>query len=182
MAQVFDCVDQHRVPIQIDQDAGCVVTDSMAAAQALPAHCWLFKQNCALTPRQLLAWFASLCVVSLVIASGFALMGLWVVVPFAGLEMMLVGGAFLYYAQHAGDMDRIEIRPGTLMVQRIRAGKQQLFELNPAWTRVEYADAYKAKLVLRCQSLEVRLDKFIEDRLRPSVARELRLAIARATI
>lgn len=49
--------------------------------------------NCSLTPRQAAGFFASLCVVSFVIAGYFAAQGLWPVLPFAGLEMAVLGWA-----------------------------------------------------------------------------------------
>lgn len=49
--------------------------------------------NCSLTPRQAAGFFASLLVVSFVIAGIFAARGLWPVLPFAGLEMAVLGWA-----------------------------------------------------------------------------------------
>lgn len=49
--------------------------------------------NCSLSPRQALAFFASLCVVSFTIAGYFVAQGLWPVLPFAGLEMAVLGWA-----------------------------------------------------------------------------------------
>lgn len=49
--------------------------------------------NCSLTPRQAAACFASLCVVSFAVAGFFAAQGLWPVLPFAGLEMAVLGWA-----------------------------------------------------------------------------------------
>lgn len=49
--------------------------------------------NCSLTPRQALGFFASLCIVSFTIAGFFAVQGLWPILPFAGLEMALLGWA-----------------------------------------------------------------------------------------
>lgn len=39
--------------------------------------------DCPLTPRQALAFFASLCIVSFAIAGFFVVQGLWPVLPFA---------------------------------------------------------------------------------------------------
>jgi len=47
--------------------------------------------NCSLTPRQALAFFASLCIVTFAIAGLLAARGLWPVLPFAGLEMAVLG-------------------------------------------------------------------------------------------
>ena len=49
--------------------------------------------NCSLSPRQALGFFASLCVVTFTIAGFFVAQGLWPVLPFAGLEMAVLGWA-----------------------------------------------------------------------------------------
>jgi len=49
--------------------------------------------NCSLTPRQAAGFFASLCIVSSAVAGYFTAQGLWPVLPFAGLEMAVLGWA-----------------------------------------------------------------------------------------
>lgn len=60
-------------------------TDREVAIELVP--------NCSLTPRQAAAFFASLCIVSFTIAGFFVAKGMWPVLPFAGLEMALLGWA-----------------------------------------------------------------------------------------
>ena len=68
---------------------------------------WLLKRNCALAPRQLLTFYASLCAASLAIAGVFWSHGAVLVMPFAGIEMLGVGSALLLYARHAADSELI---------------------------------------------------------------------------
>jgi uncharacterized membrane protein len=42
---------------------------------------------------------ALLAVVTLSIGVGFAMMGAWLILPFAGLEVLALGAAFLCYAR-----------------------------------------------------------------------------------
>ncbi|MGH8317222.1 MAG: DUF2244 domain-containing protein [Steroidobacteraceae bacterium] len=49
--------------------------------------------NCSLSLREGILFFASLCAVSFAIAGLLALKGLWPILPFAGLEMLLLGWA-----------------------------------------------------------------------------------------
>ena len=49
---------------------------------------WVMRRNCSITPRQLVAVYLSLCVVSLVISAGFWVVGAPAVLAFAGLELV----------------------------------------------------------------------------------------------
>ena len=64
---------------------------------------WFLRRNCSVTPRQLGWLYLSLCIVSLAIGTGFWLQGAKLVLPFAWLELMAVGAAFVVYARHARD-------------------------------------------------------------------------------
>src|SRR5690606_17313129 len=75
---------------------------------------WFLKRNCSITPSQLGWLYASLCVVSLAIGFGFWVRGARLVLPFAWLELAAVGVAFLFYARHATDGERIALQEGRL--------------------------------------------------------------------
>jgi uncharacterized membrane protein len=49
--------------------------------------------NCSLSVRQAALFFGSLCFVSFAVAGMLALQGFWPVLPFAGLEMIVLGWA-----------------------------------------------------------------------------------------
>lgn len=60
------------------------------------------KPHCSISPAAFACVFASLAGVVLAIGAGFAMMGAWLVMPFSGLEALLLGGAFVL---HARDID-----------------------------------------------------------------------------
>jgi len=78
----------------------------------------LIKRNCSAGARQLALVFASLVAVSFTFGVAFAAQGLWMVLPFVGLEIVAVAAAFLAYGRHAVDFDRIELRDVRLIVER----------------------------------------------------------------
>jgi uncharacterized membrane protein len=49
--------------------------------------------------------FGALAAVTLLIGAGFALIGAWLVLPFAGLEVMALGAAFLCRARQVAKND-----------------------------------------------------------------------------
>ena len=66
--------------------------------------------------------FAFIFVVSLGIATAFAVLGAWLILPFAGLEMLVLYLAFRYVDRHAADYERIAIRRGQGASGVIRGG------------------------------------------------------------
>ncbi|HEX4927214.1 MAG TPA: DUF2244 domain-containing protein [Burkholderiales bacterium] len=57
------------------------------------------KPHCSISPAALACVFGSLACVALAIGTGFAAVGAWPVLPFAGLEVAILGAAFLVHAR-----------------------------------------------------------------------------------
>lgn len=75
--------------------------------------------------------------VSLAIATSLFLTGAWLVLPFTGIELTVVGVAFVIYARHAVDFERIRLYQNRLLIEQMNAEKLTQFEFNPRWVRVE---------------------------------------------
>ena len=86
---------------------------------------WLLKRHCSLTPAQLGWLYVSLCGVSLGIAAFFWAQGATMVMPFAWAELLAVGAAFVVYARHAGDGEKIVLEGGQLVVELETAGRTE---------------------------------------------------------
>lgn len=71
---------------------------------------WLLRRHCSVTPTQLGWVYLSLCLTLLGIAAFFWLRGATLVMPFAALEMVAIGIAFLLYSRHAADSERIVLQ------------------------------------------------------------------------
>lgn len=145
-----------------------------------PTHQWVFKRNCSLSPRQLLHWYLSLCGITLVIAMGFLLAGFWIVLPFAGLELLLVGTAFVVYARHAADYEKIELQPNQLLLEMADGSKVIQLEWSPQWARLSYNGKYKAPLLFSYKGQQVKIGKFIAEKDKSALHRELKAALAKA--
>lgn len=62
--------------------------------------------RCSISPAGLACVFAVLATVVLAIGVGFAIAGAWLILPFAGLEVLMLGAAFVVHARHAGAYER----------------------------------------------------------------------------
>ena len=138
---------------------------------------WFLKRNCSVTPAQLGWLYASLCAVSLGIAIFFWFQGAVLILPFAWLELAGVGIAFLVYARHAGDGERISIEGRQLVVELESAGQLQRAEFNRDWVRVEPGAGERSLIELSGQGRKVNVGRFVRPELRPVLAQEIRRAL-----
>lgn len=138
---------------------------------------WLLKRNCSTTPSQLGWLFASLCFVSLGIATFFWLQGAWLVMPFAWLELAAVGLAFIVYARHARDGEKIFLEGSQLVVELETAGRTQRSEFNREWVRIEPKSRDGSLIEVSGQGRSVHVGRHLRPELRPALAREIRFAL-----
>jgi uncharacterized membrane protein len=115
--------------------------------------------------------------VSLGIATFFWLQGATMVMPYAWLELVAVGAAFLVYARHAGDGEKIVLQDGQLVVELETAGRTQREEFNREWVRIEPKDGDGSLIEVSGQGRSVRVGRHVRPELRPALAREIRLAL-----
>lgn len=101
---------------------------------------WIIKRNCSASPAQLAAVFASIVLLSLAIGIGFAVYGLWLVLPFVGLELVVLAAAFVCFGRHAGDYEVLELRAGRLRVEQLRGARRSAWQFAAPFARVETAD------------------------------------------
>ncbi len=138
---------------------------------------WLLKRHCSLKPAQLGWFYLSLCALSLGIATFFWWQGATLVMPFAWLELVVVGAAFLVYARHAGDGEKIVLQDGRLVVELETAGRTERAEFNREWVRVEPEHGDGSLIEVSGQGRSVRVGRHVRPELRPALAREIRFAL-----
>jgi uncharacterized membrane protein len=141
---------------------------------------WFLKRNCSVTPSQLGWLYASLCVVSIGIGAAFWLIGARLVMPFTGLELAAVGVAFILYARHATDGEKIALQGGRLVVELENGGHYERTEFLPHQVRVEPQDSDRSLIEVSGQGRSVRVGRYVRPELRAALAREIRMALRSA--
>nr|WP_279343599.1 DUF2244 domain-containing protein [Variovorax terrae] len=135
------------------------------------------KRNCSVTPAQLGWLYASLCVVSLGIGTFFWFQGARLVMPFAWLELIAVGAAFLVYARHATDGEKISLQGAQLVVELESAGRLERAEFNRDWVRIEPKAGDRSLIEVSARGRTVEVGRYVRPELRPALAREIRMAL-----
>ncbi|MBX9613174.1 MAG: DUF2244 domain-containing protein [Burkholderiales bacterium] len=138
---------------------------------------WFLKRNCSVTPSQLGWFYASLCVVSLGIGVFFWFQGARLILPFAWLELAAVGAAFVVYARHATDGERISLQGAQLVVELENAGRLERAEFRRESVRIEPKAGDWSLIEVFGQGRSVQVGRYLRPELRPALARELRMAL-----
>lgn len=113
--------------------------------------------------------------VSLAVASAWAAMGAWLVLPFAGLEVGALYIAFRSWTRCADDYERVIIHGDRLLVERQTMGRVRRFDANRHWTQVVVRDGVRGRQVaLRSHGREIEFGTFLSERARMAAVRRLR--------
>jgi len=121
------------------------------------------KRNCSISPAGLAGVFVALAFVVMAIGAGFAAAGAWLVLPFAGLEVLLLAAAYFLYARRAADYERIVLEGGRLIVEVAQAQTTLRYEM----------EACRARVLLRGAGNDVELGRHLDAQTRPRFAAEL---------
>lgn len=139
-----------------------------------PGFCLLVKRNCSISPHGLLRVYALLACAATGVAAIFAWLGAWLMLPFAGLEVVALAAAFLVTARHACDYERIELAGHRLTVEQGVAEQTARFELDARCTRVALeGGAGRERVLLRAPGAEFEVGRHLDAGTRVEFAAEL---------
>lgn len=140
-------------------------------------HQWLLKRNCALRPWQLAAWFLTVVLAALAIALVCAAGGAWIVIPFAIVEAVAVAAAFVAYARHAADYERIEATNDRLVVESGSGSRIDRFEHGGRAVRVEYDGNAREPIRLVAGGETIAVGRYVPDDRKAMLVQQLRGAL-----
>jgi uncharacterized membrane protein len=140
------------------------------------AQAWQLQRRCALSPAQFGACFAGLALVSALVAAFFWAMGARFVTAFAGLEVVVVGVAFVWHAMHAADGERLKVVDGVLHVER-RTGLRVTHQQFPL-QGLRVAAALDGSIELKLRDRHIVLGRYAAEAARRPVLAGLRRAVA----
>jgi len=135
---------------------------------------WQMRRNCALTPKQLLQFYIALVCLSLIVATGFFLAGVWMIPIFTALELTAVTIGFLMYCRHALDCETIEIEGKQLLVKKFIGYRETVFEFNSQWVKIEQPIEGAKTFRISQSGLCVELGQFIRHEQQITLIRQVR--------
>jgi uncharacterized membrane protein len=139
--------------------------------------CWTLSRNCAISPAQLGAVYASLCTLCLLIGAYFVWHGTAVVALFAVFELLAVGTAMLVFARHAADGERFTLAGRSLLVEQRVGPRTEQFVLSTEWLKIEPAAGQGSLVEISDRKQTLRVGRHLRPEWRGAFAHELRRAI-----
>ena len=130
------------------------------------------RRNNSLGRGGRLGVFAFIFVVSVGIATAFAILGAWLILPFAGLEMLVLYLAFRHVERHAGDYELIAIDGDRVEVESFEGGRHRRHAFNRQWARLVVSGEC-SRIALRSHGRELEIGRFVGAERRLEIAREL---------
>lgn len=134
-----------------------------------------WRPNRSLLSRGRLLWFGLIATTTALLAVAAALMGAWMVLPFAGGEVFLVWLAFASVARGDGDYETLKVATHEFEWQRCERGCVSRLCGNRVWARlVNRSSAGRVDLQLVYAGESVAIAKFMSDEERENWYRDLR--------
>lgn len=129
-------------------------------------------------------WIAGLAaLLCLSFAVGFALAGAWLILPFAGLEIMALFGLLYYVSIKTRIQEVILFNDSEIRVQRGRRWPVQDWHCQRFGCRLHVYTPphpwYSSQVRLRCHGEEMELGRFLSDRDRRALIRNLNAFLSR---
>jgi uncharacterized membrane protein len=94
------------------------------------------RPNSSLTAKGRVYAVVIIAAISLAVALGFSLIGAWLVLPFAGIELLAIGYAFYYIHCHSQDYESIVIEGDQISVEKKSYKAVSKMVFNRYWAKV----------------------------------------------
>jgi uncharacterized membrane protein len=141
------------------------------------------RPNCALTPRGAVGFFLSACLAPVLIALLLALRGFWPVLPFAGLELVVLAWALRASLERGHHQQCITLTEAEVCVDSSRRGAHERIVFPRHWARVKLrrpaTRLHPSRLVIESHGRQVELGSFLTEEERCGLALRLQRLVGR---
>jgi len=145
--------------------------------------CVLARPGNALSTGQRWLFFGILAGFSLGVGLTLTAWGAWPVLPFTGVEIIVLALAFWYVERRSSDWERLVVAEDRVIIERSCRGHCETREFNRHWVQVELEDVRSAwprqpRLALRFKGTAVEFGGMLPLVERARVARELKRVLS----
>lgn len=142
------------------------------------------RPNCSLSEASGRKVFWAVAVMTLVPACGFGILGYWLMLPFAGLEIGVLAWAFERMSRRRGDYELLEILGEEVLLDSRQDGKLEHRRFNRRWVQLVVQNknpmSGHVRLAFRSHGRETEIGLFLNDEDRLDLAGSLRSWVGQA--
>lgn len=139
--------------------------------------------HCSLTTRGAWLFFGSLCLTSFGLAGFVALQGFWPVLPFAGLEMALLGWALHASMRRRHHRQTITVTRDSVEIEETRPPEQRRVAFPRHWAQVRiragHSPLHPSRLTIESHGRRCEVGSFLNEQQRTGLAGRLKRLIGR---
>ena len=139
--------------------------------------------HCSLSPRGARWFLISICVASLSIALPISLMGFWLVLPFAGLEIALVAWALRVSMARRHQRQTIIVSDDLVTIEDVSPPNHRRVEFPRHWAQVRIrtggSPLHPSRLTVESHGRGLEIGSFLNEQERLCLAKRLRRLIGR---
>ena len=140
----------------------------------------MITRNSSLSRSQVKLVIGFFAIVLGMIGIVFYSLGVWMVLPFAGFELMAVSAAFYCCLRHKDDFEMVRIDENHIQVKRQIASREQTYEFQTHWTKIflEMTKGwYPSRLWVASKGQHVEVGQWLTDPERKQLATRLKYLI-----
>lgn len=134
--------------------------------------------NCALSWKNMQYLFLFFLLCSMGVSGYFLMLGAWMVLPFAGLEMLVLGLGVYASSLWASTREVVCVEGTDLVVLKGRRSMREVARMSRYWTQVSLGKDsrswYPSRLWLVCHGRRVEIASFLVEQERSQLAEDLR--------
>lgn len=135
------------------------------------------KPNNSLSQKGFIWLFVAITLIAIVVAVGMCLSGAWLVLPFAGLEVLAFACAFHHVMLHYEDYERVSLVGDEVVVEKRSYKSSEKFTFERYWAKVILRDNDDGKysLFIGSHGKEVEFgSRYMDQDQRITVAKQLK--------
>ena len=147
-------------------------------SRPLPRYRKLIRPNRSLSLKAMVVLFLSYVLVVMVIGLGLLIAGAWVILPFMGLELIVLGVVFCLVARHARDYELLILDEQFFKIIRRQGKRETKIEFQRYWARVSFAQGsdewHPSRLLIASHGRTVEIGIGMNNAARAMLARDLK--------
>ena len=139
---------------------------------------FVIRPNSSLGWRGRWLFFGGISLVCLSIAIAFSIVGFWLILPFAGLELTALGFCLYLVARNSEHCEVITVHGDVVEVDKGREAPEEHWKFQRAWAQVQLHQNphrwYPSRITLRSHGREVELGAWLNQQEKEYLVTELR--------